>query len=119
MGQIFVAMLAGVCSKKAGQPEHVLNKIHECTFRPKYFLNFFDLKNLHVSLLFHPHPIFITTKHSFITAHFVHHCTLKHPLVTATAMERFEYLSDEMTEGRSSVRVEEERVERGGCIVNN
>ena len=38
-------------------------------------------------LLFHPHPIFITAKtpfhhctFSFITAHFVHHCTLKHAL---------------------------------------
>src|SRR6218665_662110 len=37
---------------------------------------------------FHPHPIFITAKtpfhhckFSFITAHFVHHCTLKHALL--------------------------------------
>ena len=30
------------------------------------------------------------------------------------AMERLENLSDEVTEGRSSVRVEGERVERGG-----
>jgi len=35
------------------------------------------------------------------------------------AMERLENLSDEMTEGRSSVRVKGERVERGGWIVNN
>ena len=27
--------------------------------------------------------------------------------------------SDKVTEGRSNVKVEEERVERGGCIVNN
>jgi len=37
----------------------------------------------------------------------------------ATAMERLENLSDEVTEGRSSVRVDEDRVERGGWIVNN
>ena len=36
-----------------------------------------------------------------------------------TAMERLENLSDEVTEGRSSVRVDEDRVERGGWIVNN
>ena len=38
------------------------------------------------------------------------------------AMERLENVSDEVTEGRSSVRVDEERVERGGWItwmVNN
>src|SRR6218665_1084544 len=35
-----------------------------------------------------------------------------------TAIERLENLSDEVTEGRSSVRVDEERVERGGWIVN-
>jgi len=34
-------------------------------------------------------------------------------------MERLDNLSDEVTEGRSSVRVDEERVERGGWIVNN
>ena len=34
------------------------------------------------------------------------------------AMERLENLSDEVTEGRSNVTVDEERVERGGCIVN-
>ena len=38
---------------------------------------------------------------------------------TAMAMERFANLSDEVTEGRSSVRVEEERVERRGWTVNN
>ena len=38
---------------------------------------------------------------------------------TATAIERLENLSDEVTEGRSSVRVDEDRVERGGWIVNN
>ena len=38
---------------------------------------------------------------------------------TATVMERLENFSDEVTEGQSSVRVEEERVERGGWIVNN
>ena len=36
-----------------------------------------------------------------------------------TAIERLENLSDEVTEGRSSVRVDEERVERGGWIVNS
>ena len=30
-------------------------------------------------------------------------------------LERLENLSDEVTEGRSNVTVEEERVERGGC----
>jgi len=34
-------------------------------------------------------------------------------------MERLENLSDEVTEGRSNVRVEEKRVERGGWIVNS
>jgi len=34
-------------------------------------------------------------------------------------MERLENLSDKVTEGRSSVRVEEERVERGCWIVNS
>ena len=34
-------------------------------------------------------------------------------------MEQLENFSDEVTEGRSSVRVDEERVERGGWIVNN
>ena len=38
---------------------------------------------------------------------------------TAMAMERFENLSDEVTEGRSNVREEEERVGRSGWIVNN
>ena len=38
---------------------------------------------------------------------------------TAMAMERFANLSDEVTEGRSSVRVEAERVERRGWTVNN
>ena len=33
---------------------------------------------------------------------------------TATAMERLENFSDEVTEGRSSVRMDEERVERSG-----
>src|SRR6218665_3529254 len=33
-------------------------------------------------------------------------------------MERLENLSDEVTEGRSSVRVDEDRVERGGWMVN-
>ena len=37
----------------------------------------------------------------------------------ATAMERLKNLSDEVTEGRSSVRVDEDRVERGGWMVNN
>src|SRR6218665_3294286 len=35
------------------------------------------------------------------------------------AMERLENLSDEVTEGRSSVRVDEDRVERGGWMVNS
>jgi len=35
------------------------------------------------------------------------------------AMERLENLSDEVIEGRSNVRVEDERVERGGWIVNS
>jgi hypothetical protein len=34
-------------------------------------------------------------------------------------MERFENFSDEVMEGRRSVRAEEDRVERGGWIVNN
>ena len=34
-------------------------------------------------------------------------------------MERLEDLSGEVTEGRSSVRVDEDRVERGGWMVNN
>ena len=34
-------------------------------------------------------------------------------------LERLENLSDEVTEGRSNVRVEEERAERGGWIVNS
>ena len=38
---------------------------------------------------------------------------------TAMAMERLENLSDEVTEGRSSVRVDKDRVERGGWMVNN
>ena len=38
---------------------------------------------------------------------------------TAMAMERLKNLSDEVTEGQSNVRVEEERVERGGWIVNS
>ena len=59
MGQIFVAILAGVCSKEGGT------------------------------------------------------------MAIAMAMERLENLSDEVTEGRSNVRVEEERVERGGWIVNS
>jgi len=33
-------------------------------------------------------------------------------------MERSANFSDVVTEGRSSVRVEEERIERGGWIVN-
>ena len=37
----------------------------------------------------------------------------------STAMERLENLSDEVTEGRSSVRVDEDRVERDGWMVNN
>ena len=55
MGQTFVAMLAGVCSREAG----------------------------------------------------------------SYAMERLENLSDEVTEGLSSVRVDEDQVERGGWMVNN
>jgi len=35
------------------------------------------------------------------------------------AMERSANFSDEVTEGRSSVGVEEERDERGGWIVNS
>jgi len=35
------------------------------------------------------------------------------------AMEPLEKFSDEVTEGRSSVRTEEERVERGGWVVNS
>ena len=35
------------------------------------------------------------------------------------AIERSENLSDEVTEGRSCVRVDEDRVERGGWMVNN
>ena len=39
---------------------------------------------------------------------------------TAMAMERLASFSDDnMTEGRSSVGMEEEWVERGGCIVNS
>ena len=38
---------------------------------------------------------------------------------TAMAMERLDNFSDEVTEGRSSARVEEERVERCGWIVNS
>ena len=34
-------------------------------------------------------------------------------------MEPLENLSDEVTEGRSSVTVDEDRVERGGWMVNN
>ena len=34
-------------------------------------------------------------------------------------MERLEHFSDEVTKGRSSIRVEEERVELGGWIVNS
>ena len=34
-------------------------------------------------------------------------------------MARLENLSDEVTEGRSNARVEEEQVERGGWIVNS
>ena len=34
-------------------------------------------------------------------------------------MERLKNLSDEVTEGQSNVRAEEERVERGGWIVNS
>ena len=35
------------------------------------------------------------------------------------AIERSANLSDEVTEGRSSVRAEEERIEREGWIVNS
>ena len=35
------------------------------------------------------------------------------------AMERLENLNDDLTEGWSNVRVEEERVERGGWIVDS
>ena len=35
------------------------------------------------------------------------------------AMEQLENLIDDVTEGRSNVRVEEERVERIGWIVNS
>jgi len=35
----------------------------------------------------------------------------------AMAMERLANLSEEVTEGRNSVRVEEERVERDGWII--
>ena len=38
---------------------------------------------------------------------------------TAMAMERFANLSDEVTEGRSCLSVEDERVERRGWTVNN
>jgi len=38
---------------------------------------------------------------------------------TAMAMKRSANLSDDVTEGRSSVRAEEERVEREGWIVNS
>jgi len=34
-------------------------------------------------------------------------------------IERLANFSDEMTEGRSNARVEEERVEREGCILNS
>jgi len=34
-------------------------------------------------------------------------------------MERLENLSDVVAEGRSSVRVDEEQVERGGWILNS
>jgi len=85
--------------KKCLAPEHVLRKIHDCTFRPKDFLpDFFDPNSpensplifpFHPSkmlmTIFSPHPIFITAKtlfhhctFSFLTAHFVHRCTLKH-----------------------------------------
>ena len=37
----------------------------------------------------------------------------------AMAMERLANLNDEVTEGRSSVRVEDERVERRGWTVSN
>ena len=35
------------------------------------------------------------------------------------AKEQFANLSDEVIEGHRSVRMEEERVERGGCILNS
>ena len=35
------------------------------------------------------------------------------------AMDRFANLSDEVTEGRMSVRADDERVERSGWTVNN
>ena len=38
---------------------------------------------------------------------------------TAMAMERFANFSDEVMEGRSRVMEDEERVERGGWMVNN
>ena len=38
---------------------------------------------------------------------------------TATAMERFANLNDEVTGGRRSFRLEEERVERSGWTVNS
>jgi len=38
---------------------------------------------------------------------------------TAMAMERLSNFNDEVTEGWSSVRVEEEWAERGGWIVNS
>jgi len=38
---------------------------------------------------------------------------------TGLAMEQLANFSDEVTEGRSSVRAEEERVEREGWIVNS
>ena len=38
---------------------------------------------------------------------------------TAMAMERFANFSDEVMGGRSSVMEDEERVERGGWMVNN
>jgi len=38
---------------------------------------------------------------------------------TATAIERSANLSDEVTEGRSSVRAKEEHVEREGWIMNS
>ena len=38
---------------------------------------------------------------------------------TAMAMKRLENFSDEVTEGRRNVRVEKERVEREGWIVNS
>jgi len=40
-------------------------------------------------------------------------------VVTAMAMERSANFSDEVTEKRSSVRAEKERVEREGWIVNS